>query len=501
MPTDQFLPQGNAVLDAISRWQKPFEPPAGYKQPSPFSLFNVLPLAFPEKGGVELDLPPALRDTIHGGLEMLKGTQTGELSPEGTLSLFGLLGGPGTMAPKNSMGVFGGRRAATAPLDAMLKADTMRRDLIDDPYSPSFMGNRPEYQNLPYGSQERTGLENVYEQTGIHFGPDEFGRVNVPRFEIKSNPGWDLGKFEARQNNYDPNETIYSLGLGNNFKLPDVYYDPQIFTAYPELMDFNIRRTSPMDWLTQGGLDYKNKQLYLAPSSSLDQMSSIMEHELQHGVQYLEDWPVGANPQEFQDASLRTNFELLKPKFDFANEEAKNFLQGRFGREARPSDFHVEHLFKDAADDPTKYSSPFNLERIQKAKDNLEYLKGSLGPNLWRDLAEGMAAKLAVKKDQEKAYDTYKTTYGEAEARNAQHRFLTRAIQDAGFPGGTNRMLPKEAYSQYGGNVTSPYSGAFWENMIDWGLGGRMKSPYSTLDVPMEELWTRFFYPLEGEKR
>jgi hypothetical protein len=103
---------------------------------------------------------------------------------------------------------------------------------------------------------------------------------------------------------------------------------PDLYAAYPELRQLLMRFEDPMpetNWLTIGGLDPINRDLYLNPAAfeeslarqsgrkpGIAGMRSTTLHELQHGVQQLEGFPRGGGPgykevQQAADQEIKQN--------------------------------------------------------------------------------------------------------------------------------------------------------------------------------------------------
>lgn len=96
-----------------------------YLAPAPGTTYgSLVPLAKDDKtGAVRFAMPDSVRSGVKGMVDLLRGTETGKLTPDALASItFGGLGVGATMAPRGVIGIFGGPLARNADLSALQEA-------------------------------------------------------------------------------------------------------------------------------------------------------------------------------------------------------------------------------------------------------------------------------------------------------------------------------------------------------------------------------------------
>ena len=161
--------------------------------------------------------------------------------------LAGVLGLQVPGAPKGAAGIFGGRLAKTADLDALERAKELAAQ----------------------------GMKNddIRYITGWHMGPDHQWRFEIP----------------------DNNLTVNTNKMGTG-KASDFVDHPELFEAYPQLRDM------PMDareGTGGGGFNSYGGGSVRIEHSSPQNAREATAHEFQHAVQNLEGFDPGANPQTY----------------------------------------------------------------------------------------------------------------------------------------------------------------------------------------------------------
>lgn len=231
------------------------------------------------------------------------------------------------------------------------------------------------------------GKEEIWKETGWVKGRD--GKW---RFEIPDN----LDKI-----NFAP------LKENETCRLGDIYNNPKLYEAYPELEDMKIRLSSDLPDSTHGrfnsdGITLNRKTLEAAPA----QAKETLVHEIQHAIQEKEDFASGGN--------VGTRNQLLKQakrKIWDMNQEINAIEGGREYVVAQDKAFQVM-MSADATD-----------ETYQSAQQEFENASDSLD-EATRDHIKTLVSQ--IQKLQRIVDGTDENVYwklaGEQEARNAVAR-------------------------------------------------------------------------------
>lgn len=222
------------------------------------------PAAIPQ--GVE-DMTRALLGSAYGTMQHLghlpqrmfeasEGLrQTGEYNPAPMVETMGMLAGGGMpAAERGAAGIFGGALAKGADMENLLRAK-----LMQSAYQPGFEG---------------FGRTAALEKTGWFQGPE-----GLWRFEIPDN--------RARLSS-QPLSEIKTMG--------QYIQHPQAFTHYPDLAKRPVHFDMPMG---QGIYESQTGHFHLGPPDPVTG-TEIPLHELQHGIQQIEGFAPGGNPNMFK---------------------------------------------------------------------------------------------------------------------------------------------------------------------------------------------------------
>lgn len=187
------------------------------------------------------------------------------------------------------------------------------------------------------------GKEEIWKETGWVKGRD--GKW---RFEIPDN----LDKI-----NFAP------LKENETCRLGDIYNNPKLYEAYPELEDMKIRLSSDLPDSTHGrfnsdGITLNRKTLEEAPA----QAKETLVHEIQHAIQEKEDFASGGN--------VGTRNQLLKQakrKIWDMNQEINAIEGGREYVVAQDKAFSV--MMSADATDETYQSAQQEFEKVSDSLD------------------------------------------------------------------------------------------------------------------------------------
>lgn len=176
-----------------------------------------------------------------------------------TANLAGL--GMGFAEP-GAAGIFGGRLAKTADLDALARAEKM--------------------------AAEGTAPNAIHAATGWFQGADSQWKFEIPD---------EASKWSVDPRSLQAPSFLGAPRLGDAVPMGSAFDHPELYAAYPQLANTNLevfgRRGAVKGSYQTGGAD-GSPTVTLQPTSP-DAMRSTNLHELQHGVQDIEGFATGGN--------------------------------------------------------------------------------------------------------------------------------------------------------------------------------------------------------------
>ena len=246
---------------------------------------------------------PAIPDIVRRGYQAVMSpvdVASGRISPsEGANRALEIIGVGGLLSPKprGSLGIFGGRESATAPIGDFMIAERM--------------------------ADRGINREKIYRDTGIYLDPVD----KQMKYEISDNNAvlQDIDFYKSK----DQGDVISNL-IGLNAlpedtkfaRLDSVIDHPEFFKAYPKLADTPV--TVSIEPLNRGGAVRVMKDGTLniqVAGKDLDEIRSILLHEMQHLVQRTEKgFGQGGNPE----TSFRTAQQGLEKKANLATDAEIN---------------------------------------------------------------------------------------------------------------------------------------------------------------------------------
>ncbi len=246
----------------------------------------------------------AIPDIVRRGYQAVMSpvdVASGRISPsEGANRALEIIGVGGLLSPKprGSLGIFGGRESATAPTADFMIAERM--------------------------ADRGINKEKIYRDTGIYLDPVD----KQMKYEISD----DTAKLSTSAPMYASAETSRKVLAASGEKAvsqsPDYYRlkgiidHPEFFKAYPKLADTPV--TVSIEPLNRGGAVRVMKDGTLniqVAGKDLDEIRSILLHEMQHLVQRTEKgFGQGGNPE----TSFRTAQQGLEKKANLATDAEIN---------------------------------------------------------------------------------------------------------------------------------------------------------------------------------
>lgn len=257
----------------------------------------------------------------------------------------------------NTLNQMAGEHAKTAALDKLEQAKAMVED-----------GRTPE---------------DIYKATGWFKGQD--GKW---RFEIPDN-------LEAI--------TLDKLLNDKRAKLGEIYDNPQLFEAYPDLKDVPVR----IEEIEKGfnGFAYADAITISASLKNDNEAKSILVHEIQHLIQKREGFARGGGPKTARE-QIREEQRILDRQFGSFSEDEKAYL-----------------VYQDMWMDATLIE--FDDKKAAKASAEIEKLEKRISKERRAEIQEIKARRTALKNaltEGGDGVDLYWRLAGEQEARYIESR-------------------------------------------------------------------------------
>lgn len=120
---------------------------------------------------------------------------------------------------------------------------------------------------------------------------------------IYKDTGWQRGQ-DGRWR-YEIPDNLNNIHITEEVnKLEDVYNNPKLFEAYPQLKAlWVIKRKLPEN--AKGYYSRKDNSIYLADDKSEKETAKALIHELQHVIQYIEGFAIGGSPDSVRGQIVR----------------------------------------------------------------------------------------------------------------------------------------------------------------------------------------------------
>ena len=133
--------------------------------------------------------------------------------------------------------------------------------------------------------------------TGWERGAD--GKWRYETDDVKVNRGAELFSLET----YKSYPIAGSIEIGrvdenSTIRLTDLVKDDELFKAYPEMEEFFVS-FEKVDARYGGLCDFANKMIIIN-KDYIHSLESILVHEIQHAIQYIEGFATGSNPEQFR---------------------------------------------------------------------------------------------------------------------------------------------------------------------------------------------------------
>lgn len=241
--------------------------------------------------------------------------------------------------------------------------------------------------------KEKLGALPIKMATGWERGIDGKWRYEMPDAKLSEYIDID-GKGTMKKRHEE--DMLWTGG-----KLGDYVDAPEIFKAYPQLKDIDLDTDTMIGGVGPNGEYNHSLKRITIHADNLQTLNRLLNHEIQHAIQYREGFAKGGSPSQFTDGydAYTTFDQLVKDKFGKADYETLSGI--------------VLEKSPEYADFKKKFGKPWD-GFFKNEKANLKYQKESDYMKLYHKFVE------EGKKGS--AFEQYWRLAGEVEARNVVNR-------------------------------------------------------------------------------
>lgn len=262
----------------------------------------------------------------------------------------------------------------------------------------------------------------IWKETGTYKGPDGRWRQEIPDINsVLKSDGLEWGKttvhnptgWTSPHNHGDIIETVGVKRSKEGVPVKDLLAHEDLYAAYPQIAEtkiFNLK-----DYPNPEKMDLRNVEgvrthegIYMKDASPAE-FRSVLMHELQHSIQYMEGFAKGGNPGQFKPPELpRAIEEFEKAKKWFNDTMAEKKIDPEIYRGAIEAEINGN---KEAFKNNPEVSRMIN-RLIEDAKK-----KG-----IYSSLKNIIQSEKLLAEEERRVFEVYQRLAGEVEARNVQTR-------------------------------------------------------------------------------
>ncbi len=240
---------------------------------------------------------------------------------------------------------------------------------------------------------------------------------NTPKKEIFRQTGWEKGVDNKWRYEIEDGKLKKPLKeIKRNDRLKDVYDNPKLFEAYPELKEITLELNNKV-------VSYNKQKKHIVITENSDIKSLI--HEIQHGIQDIENFISGTSLYKeqvklFESNTNKNAYELFEEalhtslynKEDYISNWVNNNIQIKYSKRKRKF-YAVSKLYGVLGN----IKSSGDKNKVQEAVKQYYY-------NLFTtDSILNTLYYSKFNKFENKAYENYNKQAGEVEARNVEFRY------------------------------------------------------------------------------
>lgn len=261
--------------------------------------------------------------------------------------------------------------------------------------------------NLKVAEEMERGKKNakaIKLATGWERGADGRWRYEMPDAKIKDMKDIGGGNIVKR---------FEDDMLWNDGKLADVIDAPGLFEAYPQLKDVRIDTDAIMNDMPSNGVYNAKTNTITIHADDLKYMNSILNHEIQHAIQYIEGFTKGGSPEQMEKEFKAAQDEWKARAYAHELEEKAKEMGGEYNQSEVEKALVEEYKDLDMSDE-----LPDKETRIK----GFNYFARGYADRSMDDAIKRFRLNESTRSDFD-SYKEYLKLAGEVESRNVEKRF------------------------------------------------------------------------------
>lgn len=239
--------------------------------------------------------------------------------------------------------------------------------------------------------------------TGWERGTDGKWRYEMPDAKIKDMKDIGGGNIVKR---------FEDDMLWNDGKLTDVIDAPGLFEAYPQLKDVRIDTDAIMNDMPSNGVYNAKTNTITIHADELKYMNSILNHEIQHAIQYIEGFGKGGSPEQMEKKFKAAQDEWKARAYAHELEEKAKEMGGEYNQSEVEKALVEEYKDLDMSDE-----LPDKETRIK----GFNYFARGYADRSMDDAIKRFRLNESTRSDFD-SYQEYRKLAGEVESRNVEKR-------------------------------------------------------------------------------
>lgn len=239
--------------------------------------------------------------------------------------------------------------------------------------------------------------------TGWERGADGKWRYEMPDAKIKDMKDIGGGHIVKRFDDFM---------LWNDGKLADVIDAPGLFEAYPQLKDVRIDTDDFMNDMPSNGVYNAKTNTITIHADELKYMNSLLNHEIQHAIQYIEGFAKGGSPEQMEKEFKAAQDEWKARAYAHELEEKAKEMGGEYNQSEVEKALVEEYKDLDMSDE-----LPDKETRIK----GFNYFARGYADRSMDDAIKRFRLNESTRSDFD-SYKEYLKLAGEVESRNVEKR-------------------------------------------------------------------------------
>lgn len=329
--------------------------------------------------------------------------------------------------------------------------------------------NFPREMHAVAEQMEKEGAHptDIWESTGMFKGADDKWRYEIPESKASLNvEHFDEGyvsKIDPKNNTYKIPDSVEGM------KLEHILDHPELYKAYPELKDINVKPVPPLYALrgTSGGFNPDTNTLFLGNQSKENLLSTTM-HEVQHAIQRIEGTETGGSSRLFDNPELNTLLEAYDKQKEISQKEVEDLITKHPTLKGIPSKIPDDtpkgwgsvdgywNSANPASDIARKITGMLRTERTFRelgsdynnslvTRNEAKVLSAVKreAPEVVDKLRNILQADDLVQSRKDMNFNLYQRIFGEVEARNVQTRMKMENLDRLGTPPRETEDVPR----------------------------------------------------------